>query len=298
MQIVLAAFLQVLQQTHSIQQGKMDLICQNSAECESIERTSASSVYFGLEALARVATSEGSHKLRSILVKNNVPQTKCAQRPDLAAISNSESRQRGGLFYEPRVLRCSGLMNERVVEADAHCLNGEAATITGGLGGLGLLTACFIHGMGAVNIKLLGRSGHGKIPPSLISSGTLLSIQRCDVGSRDECLESASSQARGGRLKRIIHAGGVLKDALLADQTANSLREVLAPKVHGLRNLLTSLRGYGAQFQAFSSIAGVLGSSGQGSYAAANSMMDAIVVHATSQVNSSRSCESLTLCSM
>ena len=71
---------------------------------------------------------------------------------------------------------------------------------------------------------------------------------------------------------------------MLPKQTARSLRAVLAPKLHGLLNLIGSSADR-AQIVAFSSIAGALGSAGQGNYAAANAAVDAYSAALARQVD-------------
>ena len=80
----------------------------------------------------------------------------------------------------------------------------------------------------------------------------------------------------------------ITQDGLLGSQTLGSLRAVLAPKVAGLANLASGTGGGAAAgckaLLAFSSIAGALGSAGQGGYAAANSAVDAWSGAAAAQV--------------
>ena len=73
----------------------------------------------------------------------------------------------------------------------------------------------------------------------------------------------------------VLHAGGVLRDAVLATQTAQGVFEVFAPKVSGAAQVLrhTGLQP-GAGVQLFSSIAAAMGSGGQANYAAANATLD------------------------
>jgi hypothetical protein len=78
-------------------------------------------------------------------------------------------------------------------------------------------------------------------------------------------------------LRGIVHAAGVLDVGVLAQQNLERFSRVLAPKVAGAWHLhLGTLDRQLDFFVLFSSIAGVLGSPGQGNYAAANVFLDAL----------------------
>jgi acyl carrier protein len=74
-----------------------------------------------------------------------------------------------------------------------------------------------------------------------------------------------------------LHAAGVLDDGLLTDQTPRRMRVVAEAKVRGFLRLamLPELRSVDFVVL-FSSIAGALGTRGQGNYAAANAVLDAM----------------------
>ena len=85
----------------------------------------------------------------------------------------------------------------------------------------------------------------------------------------------------------VVHAGGVLRDATVLNQTAHTAREVFAPK---LGVVVGGAAEWGAdalplqQLVAFSSVAALLGPRGQASYAAANAALDEIAGHWHAQV--------------
>ncbi len=66
------------------------------------------------------------------------------------------------------------------------------------------------------------------------------------------------------------------QDAVLAKQRPANVREVFAPKLSGVEQLAACSAGAPLEASAlFSSVAGLLGSSGQANYAAANAALDA-----------------------
>src|SRR5205085_5839248 len=78
-------------------------------------------------------------------------------------------------------------------------------------------------------------------------------------------------------LRGIIHAAGALDDGLLVNLDRERLAAVMAAKVEGAWNLhALTLNRQLDFFVLFSSVASVLGSPGQGSYAAANAFLDAL----------------------
>nr|WP_051838299.1 type I polyketide synthase [Streptomyces sp. NRRL WC-3742] len=100
-------------------------------------------------------------------------------------------------------------------------------------------------------------------------------IAACDAADREQL--TAIVNDLGSSLGSVFHLAAVLDDGLLTGQTPERFARVLAPKVNGALYLdeLTRESNLDA-FVLFSSAAGVLGSAGQGAYAAANAFVDAL----------------------
>ena len=154
--------------------------------------------------------------------------------------------------------------------------------ITGGHGGLGLAVARWLVDKGARHLVLLSRSGASpageQLAADMAAKGATITTIQADVSSESD-LARALSEIRESMppLRGVIHAAGVLDDHLLLNLNPDSFQRVLAPKVLGAWNLHSLTADLPLDFFiVFSSVASVLGSPGQGNYAAANAFLDGL----------------------
>eukprot|EP00658_Telonema_sp_P-2_P082269 TRINITY_DN8661_c0_g1_i1.p1 TRINITY_DN8661_c0_g1~~TRINITY_DN8661_c0_g1_i1.p1 ORF type:complete len:456 (+),score=69.76 TRINITY_DN8661_c0_g1_i1:182-1549(+) len=160
------------------------------------------------------------------------------------------------------------------------CDKGATVLVTGGTGALGLMVGAHLSCRGAERLLLVSRSGSVKSIMAhswreLIDSPGSTQVELSDVSNSRHALETVGRTPRGGRLG-IVHAAGVLADALIGNQTQAGLQMVLAPKAQAAWNLHDAI-GENQQvelFTLFSSASAILGIAGQANYAAANSCLD------------------------
>lgn len=157
--------------------------------------------------------------------------------------------------------------------------------VTGGLSGLGLRTAEWMAASGARHLFLMGRSGATSEAQTTIrkmeDAGTNIRIVAGDVGKVDD-LRSVLDQmvADQPRIGGIMHCAGVIDDGVLLQQDWLRFANVMHAKVTGSWNLHQLTRNMDIDFLIlFSSGAGILGSAGQGNYAAANAFLDALAYY-------------------
>jgi acyl transferase domain-containing protein/acyl carrier protein len=161
--------------------------------------------------------------------------------------------------------------------------------ITGGLGALGTELTQWLASHGAGNIVLAGRSavdsGEDPAIATLRNNGVDVAVEQVDVSSATE-VEALLQRIRATRppLRAVFHAAGVLQDAVLSKETWSGYRTTTAPKISGAWNLHHLTKSDPVELMVFfSSAASILGSPGQGSYAAGNAFLDALAHHRASR---------------
>ncbi|MEV3964774.1 type I polyketide synthase [Nocardia sp. NPDC050193] len=169
------------------------------------------------------------------------------------------------------------------VDAPRGAFGAGTVLITGGTSGLGAVMARHLVAAHGVEHLLLvsrrGAAGHGvtELVAELTRMGAETRVVACDVGDREALAAVLDSIGTEHPLTAVIHSAGVLDDATIQSLTSQQIDRVLVPKVDGVLNLDELTRAHDlSAFVVFSSLSAVLGSPGQGNYAAANSVLDGI----------------------
>ncbi|WP_275527309.1 type I polyketide synthase [Herbidospora mongoliensis] len=153
--------------------------------------------------------------------------------------------------------------------------------VTGGTGALGAVVARWLAESGVAHLVLTGRRGTAPdLAAELTALGARVTVAACDAADRDAVAAVLAGIPADLPLTGVIHAAGVLDDGLLDALTPDRFETVLSAKASGLVHLDELTRDADLDFfVAFSSMAGAIGSAGQGNYAAANAFLDAWMRH-------------------
>ena len=191
---------------------------------------------------------------------------------------------RGDKIYVPRLVKQSPITSQAVSLKSA-----ATYLITGGLGALGLQTASWMVDKGAKHLVLTGRKQPSakaqEVIERLENVGVQISVLCGDISQQEDVTKILSEiSASLPTLRGVIHAAGLLDDGLLQQISWEKFTRVMLPKVQGTWHLHTLTQDLPLDFfVCFSSMASLLGSLGQGNYAAANAFMDALVHYRRSQ---------------
>ena len=153
--------------------------------------------------------------------------------------------------------------------------------ISGGLGALGLHIARHLALQGARHLALTSRRRPGEEAlrkiEELEQTGVSVRVVAADVGKREDVQRLLAEINDLPPLAGIVHAAGVLDDGVLTKQTWERFQKVFSPKLDGAWNLHVLTEQMPLDFFVmFSSVASLLGSPGQGNYAAANAFLDGL----------------------
>ncbi|PWK63506.1 polyketide synthase 12 [Streptomyces sp. CG 926] len=162
--------------------------------------------------------------------------------------------------------------------------------ITGGTGTLGgLLARHLVTEHGVTSLLLTSRRGSDapgarELAEELTAAGAQVTLAACDVADRDELAALLAGIPADRPLAAVLHTAAALDDGLVQSLTPERTAAVLRPKVTGALNLHELTRDLDLRaFVLFSSMAGTMGAPGQGNYAAANVILDALAAHRKAQ---------------
>ncbi|MFD6357740.1 SDR family NAD(P)-dependent oxidoreductase [Nocardia tengchongensis] len=192
---------------------------------------------------------------------------------------------------EPQVMIRSGVLHTaRLVRLpavgagmDSGVVSAGTVLITGGTGGLGsMLARHLVTDYGVRSLLLVSRRGPAApgaedLVTELTGLGARVRIVACDVSDRDEVAGLLAAVPEDIPLTGVVHTAGVLDDGVVVSLSPDQMDTVLTAKADAAWHLheLTRHLDLGL-FVLYSSVAGVLGTAGQGNYAAANAFLDGL----------------------
>ncbi|MER5646395.1 type I polyketide synthase [Streptosporangium sp. NPDC002524] len=230
-----------------------------------------------------VGSAQAEHPGRIVVVDVTDVSPDAVREAVAAALGSGEPRVavRNGKVLVPRLARVAASEGEgREWDPEGTVL------ITGGTGALaGELARHLVAVRGVRHLVLVGRRGLrapgvAELVGELTGFGARVIVAAADAADRDALAEVLAAIPEAHPLTAVVHTSGVVDDGVVTSLTPDRVDAVLRPKVDAAWNLHELTRDHDlAAFVLYSSVAGILGGPGQGSYAAANTFLDALAAH-------------------
>lgn len=226
------------------------------------------------------------------------PEQDCQNILHAVVADGGEDQQafRGSRAYVPRLVRW---------EPAGHALppvlrKSGAYLVTGGRGALGMAAARYLAAGGAGHLILIGRTPIPRreqweaLPaddpafPVIAQArvleaeyGCVVEFPALDVSDLTQLTTWMQQRPQDAPpIRGVIHAAGVVDDALVDRLSDAQFNRVLRPKIAGAWNLHTALADTPLDFfTLFSSTGAVMASPGQSNYASANAFLDALAYY-------------------
>jgi acyl carrier protein len=214
----------------------------------------------------------------------------CAARLFSEAYTRHDETQtayRGGVRHVARLTRIPADLPD-AGDGQSPCAlprSDGSYLVSGGLGWLGLHSARWLLEHGAGQVVLFGRN-----PPEgdaraalqqLHGLGGQVTVRALDVSDATAVQRLVDElQAGAYPVRGVVHAAGVLRDAVVVQQSWSLYQEVFKPKALGAWNLHAATERLALDFFVlYSSVTSLFGAPGQANYAASNAFLDALAHH-------------------
>ncbi|MFE6037784.1 SDR family NAD(P)-dependent oxidoreductase, partial [Streptomyces sp. NPDC056452] len=238
----------------------------------------------GAAAWGLLRTAQTENPDRIILLDLDHPTNLETILPTALTTTEPQLALRNGKLLTPRLTR---LTTPEATEATETPFDPEGTVlITGATGALGgLLARHLITHHGTRHLLLVSRRGNNapgaqQLHDQLTNLGAHITLAACDVTDPTALDNLLDTIPTAHPLTAVIHAAGILDDGIFTTLTPQRVSTVLSPKTDAAWNLHQATRHHNlTTFALFSSVAGTYGTAGQGSYAAANSYLDALAHH-------------------
>jgi acyl transferase domain-containing protein len=227
-----------------------------------------------------VRSAQAENPDRFVLADVDGADASWAALPAALAGDEPQLALREGALHAPRLARVAAREDDG--PAPAFGPDGTVL-VTGGTGGLGALVARHLAQEHGVRSLLIASrrgpeaEGAAELVAELAGLGCEARVEACDASDRDALAALLESIPASAPLRGVVHAAGVLDDGTIESLDAERLERVMRPKVDAAAHLDELTRDMDlSAFVLFSSATAVLGSPGQGNYAAANAFLDAL----------------------